>query len=68
MVPENASLFVWMTIALLVSWACVVAIFLGTVVLYLYGQVPRNADPALLCLYVERGEWVEGHGCILQEI
>ena len=68
MIPPGTRLFFTLYMGACASIILVVLIFLATVILYLANQVPQPADPALLCVYVERGEWTEDHGCILQEV
>jgi len=49
---------------------CVALAAIAAIVIYATSNSPVQyiIDPALACVAIERGEWHDTHGCILQEI
>ena len=70
MIPPRIDLFFTMYAIAAAAVSMLALAAIAAIVIYATSNRPVQyiIDPALACVTIERGEWDDNHGCILQEI
>lgn len=70
MIPPRIDLFFTMYAIAAAAVSMLALAAIAAIVIYATSARPVQyiIDPALACVAIERGEWHDIHGCILQEI